>query len=539
MPGELPRPGASRGARVRARRRPGRRRSCTGAERTRRSSLARGAGGRRAAIARSPRSAGCSAQRSAPWSTSSIPMCPDRRGLRRRRGRSLLEPARAAARSEAIEPAGGHCASRGRARGRPPASSARGSSGSRRSTDSGDARPLRDADRQSRRRDAARARGARERRHWSSARTRGTRAGSSSATASRRGCVSYHRHNEASRIAELVPRLVAGERMALVSDAGLPASRTRAPARRRGRAAGVPVTVLPGPSAVETALVSSGLAATSTGSSATSPGPSGRVRLSGRRSRAWPYPAVAFESPKRLPATLAARDGRSRPPVAVCRELTKLHEEVVAGPAASSPSGSARRRKGRSRSSSAARTSARTRPPVGMPSPPWPSSSPPEPSAASPPPSSPGSRESPATTLYSVSAVARFDNVRPDGYPVLSTVVKRENRRSCMRRVVVGFALLALVVFAPRRRPGRGRSRETCFARTRSAPTPMRQGSTGASMSRAPRESPFARPQTERCPSQGSCPARAAPSRSSSRAMPSPSHTSADLHLGGRVGLRG
>ena len=56
---------------------------------------------------------------------------------------------------------------------------------------------------------------------------------------------------------------------------------------------------------------------------------------------------------------------------------------------------------------------------------------------------------------------------------------------------------------------------------------PMRQGSTAASMSRALRESPFARPQTERCPSQVSCPARAAPSRSSSRAMPSPSHTSA------------
>ena len=73
--------------------------------------------------------------------------------------------------------------------------------------------------------------------------------------------LSYHRHNEASRTAELVPRLVAGERMALVSDAGLPG--VNDPGARlvaAALAAGVAVTVLPGPSAVETALVASGLA---------------------------------------------------------------------------------------------------------------------------------------------------------------------------------------------------------------------------------------------------------------------------------------
>ena len=73
--------------------------------------------------------------------------------------------------------------------------------------------------------------------------------------------LSYHRHNEASRTAELVPRLVAGERIALVSDAGLPG--VNDPGARlvaAALAAGVPVTVLPGPSAVETALVASGLA---------------------------------------------------------------------------------------------------------------------------------------------------------------------------------------------------------------------------------------------------------------------------------------
>src|SRR3989440_6747940 len=72
--------------------------------------------------------------------------------------------------------------------------------------------------------------------------------------------VSYHEHNEAKRTAELLPRLVAGERIALVSDAGLPG--VSDPGARLVSAsleAGGEVTVLPGPSAVETALVASGL----------------------------------------------------------------------------------------------------------------------------------------------------------------------------------------------------------------------------------------------------------------------------------------
>ena len=73
--------------------------------------------------------------------------------------------------------------------------------------------------------------------------------------------VSYHQHNEAARVAELLPRLEAGERIALVSDAGLPGlndpgARLIAAALERG----VAVTVLPGASAIETALVASGLA---------------------------------------------------------------------------------------------------------------------------------------------------------------------------------------------------------------------------------------------------------------------------------------
>ena len=82
--------------------------------------------------------------------------------------------------------------------------------------------------------------------------------------------LSYHQHNEAQRTAELLPRLAAGERIALVSDAGLPG--VNDPGARLISAAleaGVPVTVLPGPSAVETALVASGPSASATSSSAT------------------------------------------------------------------------------------------------------------------------------------------------------------------------------------------------------------------------------------------------------------------------------
>src|SRR5262244_1302838 len=74
--------------------------------------------------------------------------------------------------------------------------------------------------------------------------------------------LSYHEHNEAKRTAELLPRLQRGERVALVSDAGLPGiSDPGARLIAATLAAGVPVTVLPGPSAAETALVASGFAA--------------------------------------------------------------------------------------------------------------------------------------------------------------------------------------------------------------------------------------------------------------------------------------
>jgi 16S rRNA (cytidine1402-2'-O)-methyltransferase len=145
---------------------------------------------------------------------------------------------------------------------------------------------------------------------------------------------SYHEHNEARRTAEVLPRLEAGETIALVSDAGLPG--VNDPGMRliaAARDAGLPVTVLPGPSAVETALVASGFEFE-------------HYRFLGflpRSSRAlaqlwddlslWPHAAVAFESPQRLSATLASMDAVFPDrPVAVCRELTKAFEEVVRGP---------------------------------------------------------------------------------------------------------------------------------------------------------------------------------------------------------------
>ena len=148
--------------------------------------------------------------------------------------------------------------------------------------------------------------------------------------------VSYHEHNEAKRAAEVLPRMEAGERFALVSDAGMPAISD--PGARLVAAAlelGVPVTVLPGPTAVDTALVASGF-------------PAERYQFVGflpRGARAlaslweelasWPHPVVAFESPRRLPATLRSlAEAQPAREVAVCRELTKKFEEVVRGTAA-------------------------------------------------------------------------------------------------------------------------------------------------------------------------------------------------------------
>jgi 16S rRNA (cytidine1402-2'-O)-methyltransferase len=144
--------------------------------------------------------------------------------------------------------------------------------------------------------------------------------------------VSYHEHNERRRARELSERIAAGEVVTLVSDAGTPVISDPGHALVGACIeAGLPVEVLPGPSAVVTALVASGL-------------PADRWRFTGflpRRKEdlrrelegaAGAGTVVAFESPRRLAATLAllaVLDAER--PVAVCRELTKLHEEVVRG----------------------------------------------------------------------------------------------------------------------------------------------------------------------------------------------------------------
>lgn len=147
--------------------------------------------------------------------------------------------------------------------------------------------------------------------------------------------LSYHEHNEAARVAELLPRLQAGERMALVTDAGLPAvSDPGARIVRAALEAGIAVTVLPGPSAVETALVASGLAGVRFAFVGFLPRKAGELDALWRETAAWGSTVVAFESPRRLSASLrslAAFDPERE--VAVCRELTKRFEEVVRGPA--------------------------------------------------------------------------------------------------------------------------------------------------------------------------------------------------------------
>jgi 16S rRNA (cytidine1402-2'-O)-methyltransferase len=132
---------------------------------------------------------------------------------------------------------------------------------------------------------------------------------------------------------QLVERMQAGDVVALVSDAGTPlVSDPGFVLVRACVAAGLAVEVLPGPSAVMSALVASAL-------------PSDTWRFVGYLPRkkgefaslfAAPETIVAFESPNRVAASLAALAlVDADRPVVVCRELTKLHEEIVRGSAAS------------------------------------------------------------------------------------------------------------------------------------------------------------------------------------------------------------
>jgi 16S rRNA (cytidine1402-2'-O)-methyltransferase len=148
----------------------------------------------------------------------------------------------------------------------------------------------------------------------------------------RTALVSFHEHNERDRAQDLLARAQAGERVVVVSDAGMPVISDPGFALVRAAIdADVELDFLPGASAVPLALLASGL-------------PAERWRFVGflprRRGELEQLLAgtsetlVAFESPRRLSATLKVlAELDPERPVAVCRELTKLHEEIARGSA--------------------------------------------------------------------------------------------------------------------------------------------------------------------------------------------------------------
>ncbi|RJX22529.1 MAG: 16S rRNA (cytidine(1402)-2'-O)-methyltransferase [Ammonifex sp.] len=143
--------------------------------------------------------------------------------------------------------------------------------------------------------------------------------------------VSYHSHNQVERAGELLARLSRGEDVALVSDAGTPGiSDPGAVLVREALARGLPVVVLPGPSAVLTALVVSGLSTSRFVFEGFLPARQRRRSLNKLVNEE--RTIIFFEAPHRLLATLrdvlAVLGDR---PVAVARELTKAHEEVFRG----------------------------------------------------------------------------------------------------------------------------------------------------------------------------------------------------------------
>lgn len=145
----------------------------------------------------------------------------------------------------------------------------------------------------------------------------------------------YHARNLERRTPELVDRIAAGEVVALVSDAGTPGvSDPGSHLVDACLAAGLPVDVLPGPSAIVAALVASGLPTFAFYFGGFLPRKPGDVRRALAKVARIDATLVFYESPRRAAATAAAiaetfPDRRA----AMARELTKLHEEVVRGDA--------------------------------------------------------------------------------------------------------------------------------------------------------------------------------------------------------------
>jgi 16S rRNA (cytidine1402-2'-O)-methyltransferase len=147
--------------------------------------------------------------------------------------------------------------------------------------------------------------------------------------------VSYHEHNEARRTAELIEQLAVGKNVAVITDAGMPGISD--PGHRLLRACqqrGVPYTVLPGPSAVLTALIGSGFDAEQFFYGGFLPVKSGGRERDLRAAADRTETTVFFESPHRILKTLdAAVMIMGNRPLCVARELTKTFEEFRRGTA--------------------------------------------------------------------------------------------------------------------------------------------------------------------------------------------------------------
>jgi 16S rRNA (cytidine1402-2'-O)-methyltransferase len=146
--------------------------------------------------------------------------------------------------------------------------------------------------------------------------------------------ISYHEHNEMTRAAELIHRLEEGARIALVTDAGMPA--VSDPGFRLISLAvrhNIPVVPIPGASAFLSALVASGLATDSFRFSGFLPAKRGERRTLLETLRNTPRTQIFYEAPHRIVETLediVAVLGGSRH-VVIAREVTKLHEEFLRG----------------------------------------------------------------------------------------------------------------------------------------------------------------------------------------------------------------
>lgn len=145
--------------------------------------------------------------------------------------------------------------------------------------------------------------------------------------------ISLHEHNERNRTAQILEQLRAGTSVALVTDAGMPVlSDPGAFLVQEVAAAGIPVTATPGPSAAATALALSGFRGERFRFEGFPPRKPKQLEKWFRRLGEEPVPVICFESPYRLVKTLQAiQKVLGEIPVAVAREMTKLHEEVTRG----------------------------------------------------------------------------------------------------------------------------------------------------------------------------------------------------------------